>query len=423
MAPTANFSRVSTRSGAVVWSDDFLSHQLSVEHPMNPRRLSLTMQLARSIGLLEGIELVGTATASESDLLRIHAAAYIQAVKRAPHLDAAGRKYDCATHGLGTEDNPVFERMHESSAMIVGGSLTAARMIAAGHTQRAVSIGGGMHHALTNSASGFCIYNDCAIAIAWLLANGYERIAYIDVDAHHGDGVQKAFFGDPRVLTVSIHQHPATLWPNTGWAAETGYGAAEGTAVNLSVLPGTQDAVWHRAFSAVVPSVIGAFKPQIIISQCGVDSHREDLLADLELSIDGQRAAFMAMRDLADKYCGGRWLAVGGGGYGLYRVVPRAWTHLIAAVLDRDIDPDTPVPDSWREHVHSLFAPGSSIILPQSMSDGAPVKYWPWGGPGAGVNTGSEKLDRDIIRVDSAIEDTRRAIFPLYGLDPEDPRD
>jgi acetoin utilization protein AcuC len=405
---------------AVVWSPDYLNYRWSADHPMNPTRLELTMSLARSLGTLEGVELLRPAAASDADLLRIHTPAYIEAVKQAGHSATSGVLGAEAPHGLGTEDNPVFPQMHEASAILAGGSLAAAQEIAAGRTRRAVSIGGGMHHAMPDWASGFCVYNDVAIAISWLLDNGFDRIAYIDVDAHHGDGVQHAFAHDPRVLTVSLHQHPATLWPNTGWSSEVGEGSAEGTAINLPVLPGTVDALWLRGFHAVVPGALAAFRPQIVISQCGVDSHREDPLADLALTVDGQRAAFLAMRDLADRYAEGRWLAVGGGGYGLVRVVPRAWTHLIAAALDREIDTARAVPESWQERAHAL-AP--SVDLPDTMGDGGEVDYLPWDGPGGTPETGIPSVDRALTRIDSAVIATRRACFPLLGLDPEDPRD
>lgn len=404
----------------VVWSPDYLGYRWSADHPMNPTRLELTMALARGIGVLEGVELVRPVAASDEDLLRIHTPRYVEAVKKAGHSTATGVLSGNPPHGLGTEDNPVFPQMHEASAILAGGSLAAAQEIAAGRTRRAVSIGGGMHHAMPDWASGFCVYNDVAIAISWLLDHGFDRIAYLDVDAHHGDGVQHAFADDPRVLTISLHQHPATLWPNTGWSSEVGQGAGEGTAVNLPVLPGTVDALWLRGFHALVPGALAAFRPQIVISQCGVDSHREDPLADLALTVDGQRAAFLAMRDLADRYAEGRWLAVGGGGYGLVRVVPRAWTHLIAAALDRDIDPALPVPTVWKERVHGL-AP--SVDLPDTMGDGGDVNYVPWDGPGGTPETGIPSVDRALARIDSAVIATRRASFPLLGLDPEDPRD
>ena len=402
----------------VVWSPDYLGYTWTPSHPMNPKRLDLTMSLARSIGLLDGVEIVAPATATEAELLRVHTPAYIGAVKAADPL-ATVTAVD-PPYGLGSTDNPVFERMHEAAATIAGGTLTAAREIAAGRTRRAVSIGGGMHHAMADSASGFCVYNDVAIAISWLLENGFDRIAYIDVDVHHGDGVQRAFAADPRVLTISIHQHPVTLWPGTGWSSEIGDGEAEGTAVNIAVMPGTDDATWLRAFHAVVPGAVAAFRPQIVVSQCGVDTHREDPLADLALTVDGQRAAFLAMRELADRHAEGRWLAVGGGGYGLVRVVPRAWTHLIAAALDRDVDPRTAVPDSWRDDV-AQFA--GAVGLPTTMGEGGNVNYQRWDGPGGTPETRSAAHDKALRRVDTSILATRRAVFPLLGLDPDDPRD
>ncbi|MCX5042583.1 acetoin utilization protein AcuC [Aldersonia sp. NBC_00410] len=392
---------------------------------MNPVRLDLTMALARSIGLLEGVEIVEPASATEADLLRIHTARYIEAVRDVDNRPAAEfEPRDDAPadppYGLGSTDNPIFPHMHDAASVIVGGTLAAAQEIASGRARRAVSIGGGMHHAMAASAAGFCVYNDVAVAISWLLDNGYDRIAYVDVDVHHGDGVERAFQGDPRVLTVSIHQHPATLWPGTGWSSEVGVAEGVGRAVNLPLLPGTSDAAWLRAFHAVVPGALAAFAPQIVISQCGVDTHREDPLADLALSVEGQRAAFLAMRDLADRYAEGRWLAVGGGGYGLVRVVPRSWTNLLAAALDRDIDPARPIPQEWKDGVAQL-AP--SVELPATMGDGVPANYLPWDGPGGAPETGDSTHDRVLARVDSAILATRRAAYPLLGLDPDDPRD
>lgn len=408
---------------ALVWSPEYLTYKLSANHPMNPVRLDLTMALSAELGLLDGVETITPAPATDAELLRVHTREYIDAVKLAPRGGPVERLL-AGNHGLGTEDTPIFEHMHEAAAIMTGGTVAAARAIATGRARRAVNIGGGLHHAMPDHGSGFCVYNDAAVAIEWLLDHGFDRIAYIDVDVHHGDGVQRAFIGDPRVMTVSIHQHPATLWPSTGWPAEVGMGDAEGTAVNIAVLPGTGDALWLRAFHAVVPSVVRAFKPQIIVSQCGVDSHREDPLADLSLTVDGQRAAFLAMRALADECADGRWLAVGGGGYGLVRVVPRSWTHLIAAVLGREIDPATAVPESWRRRAATL-APG--VEPPVAMGDGGDAKFsrWEGGPPRAPVVTvpGVDRSERDLARLDSAIADTRRNVFPLLGLDPDDPRD
>ncbi|MCE5288069.1 MAG: acetoin utilization protein AcuC [Nocardiaceae bacterium] len=403
--------------GAVVWSDRYLEYAWTPEHPMNPVRLDLTMRLASALKVLDGVELLDPDPASDQDLLRIHSPAYIEMVKHAP---AQPGSRATAMFGLGNDDNPIFARMHEASSVIVGGTLRAAQEIAAGRARRAVSIGGGMHHAMRNNASGFCVYNDVAVAITWLLDHGFDRIAYIDVDVHHGDGVQRAFEDDPRVLTISIHQHPATLWPGTGYPNEVGTGRGEGSVVNLALQPGTTDRYWLRGFHAVVPGAVAAFRPQIVVSQCGVDSHREDPLADLSLTVDGQRAAFRAMRDLADTYAEGRWLAVGGGGYGVVRVVPRAWTHLLAAALDRDLDVNTPIPREWRDHVLSR-APHAD--LPETMSDGGDITFPRWDGPGGRPDSGVAQEDRDFARLDTAVLATRRAVFPLLGLDPDDRRD
>ncbi|AEA26148.1 acetoin utilization protein AcuC [Pseudonocardia benzenivorans] len=385
-------------STAVVWTPGFLDYQLSDDHPLNPVRLDLTMRLARGLGVLDDVELLEPDPATDEELERVHAPSYLTAVRSAPEMPFG------VGHGLGTADNPIFFGMHESSALIAGGSLLAARQIAAG-ADRAVNIAGGLHHAMRDRAAGFCVYNDCAVAIAWLLDQGYERIAYVDVDVHHGDGVQAAFYDDPRVLTVSMHQHPLTLWPGTGWATEYGVGDGAGYAVNVPLAPGTGDAGWLRAFEAIVPSLLANFRPQVLVSECGADTHSDDPLANLELSVDGQRAIYRRMRDLAETTAGGKWLVLGGGGYSLFRVVPRSWTHLLATVLDRDVDPRRPLPAEWIAHATTL----TGRPLPTHMSDDADPSFEPWGG--------------DFAAVDPTIVEVRRAVFPLHGLDPDDPRD
>ena len=384
---------------AVVWTPEFLTYRLSPDHPLNPVRLDLTMRLARELGVLEGVDLLEPDPAPDAELQRVHAPAYLDAVRAAP------QQGDDPAHGLGTDDNPIFDGMHEASCLVCGGSLRAAREIAEGRADRAVNIAGGLHHAMRDHASGFCVYNDCSLAISWLLDHGFERIAYVDVDVHHGDGVQAAFYDDPRVLTISLHQHPLTLWPGTGWPAEYGEGDAAGSAVNVALPPGTADAGWLRAFHAVVPSLLESFRPQLLVTQCGADTHAEDPLAHLQLSVDGHRTIYRELRELAERTAGGKWLALGGGGYGLFRVVPRSWTHLLATVLDRDVDPRRPVPAGWTSYAARL----TGRPLPTDMSDGVDVAHEPW----------TEGADR----VDAAVLDTRRAVFPLHGLDPHDPRD
>ncbi|WP_018179847.1 acetoin utilization protein AcuC [Jongsikchunia kroppenstedtii] len=403
---------------AVAWSDRFMHYRWVSTHPMNPIRLALTISLAESLDVLGDVRLHNPEPADDALLRSIHTEDYLMAVRaasRAEGVTAGSSKLLERVYGLGNADNPIFAGMHDAGALLVGATVQAAELVATGQARRAVNISGGMHHAMAGHAAGFCIYNDCAIAITWLLDHGYDRIAYVDIDAHHGDGVQQAFIDDPRVLTVSVHEDPASLWPGTGYADEVGSGAAAGTAVNIPLPPGTPDALWLRAFHAVVPGVVGAFKPQIIVGQCGVDSHRRDPLTDLMLTVDGQRAAMIAMRDLADKYCDGKWLAVGGGGYGLIDVVPRAWTHLLAVASGRDLPVATPVGEKWCQEA-DLAAQSldpmlrSSPVRSMGDEDGT-GDYEPWEGAGG------------HSPVDAAIASVRSAVYPLHGLDPEDPRD
>lgn len=389
-----------TGDAAIVWDSAFLGYDLGGHHPLDPIRLDLTVRLAESLGVLDGVTTLGPLVASDAELCTAHAEEYVAAVKAAP--DAPGY----AGYGLGTPDNPVFERMHEAGALIAGGSLRAADEIASGRVSRAVNIAGGLHHAMHGHAAGFCVYNDPVLAIRRVLDSGMSRVAYVDIDVHHGDGVQAAFVDDPRVLTISLHQDPRTLFPGTGHAHEVGGPGAEGFAVNVALPAGIRDAGWLRALHAVVPGLLRAFAPEVLVTQHGADTHAEDPLADLAVSVDGQRAAHRALRELAEQAAGGRWLALGGGGYSLFRVVPRSWTHLLATVLDRDLDPNTPVPAAWTAHTAEV---AGHIRLPTSMSDGVEPEWSPWDGPGDGG-------------VDRAIDETRRAVYPLHGLDPDDPR-
>ena len=243
--------------------------------------------------------------------------------------------------------------MHEASALVAGATLAAARAMWSGAAEHGASIAGGLHHAMRASASGFCVYNDPAIAITWLLAAGAGRIAYVDIDVHHGDGVQAAFYDDPRVLTISLHETPALLFPGTGRPSETGGPGARGSAVNVALPGGTGDAGWLRAFHAIVPPLVRAFAPDVLVSQHGCDTHRLDPLAHLQLSVDGQRAAHAAVHALAHEAAGGRWLLTGGGGYELVQVVPRTWTHLLAEAAGGPVDPAAATPAAWREYVRS----------------------------------------------------------------------
>lgn len=345
---------------AAAWDRRLLRYDFGSSHPLNPVRVDLTMELASALGVLERVNVIDFEAADDNTLQLVHAPDYIGAVR------SAGETLEPApAHGLGTPDDPVFAGMHEASALIAGATIEAARAVVTGVAQHGVSISGGLHHAMRSRASGFCIYNDPAVAIAWLLTQGYERVAYVDIDVHHGDGVQAAFWDDPRVLTISLHESGRTLFPGTGFADEVGGPKARGSVVNVPFRPGVDDVAWHRDFDAVVPDALSRFEPQFLVSQHGCDTHRLDPLANLVLTVDGQRDAHAKLHELAHELCEGRWLATGGGGYELVHVVPRTWTHLLAVATGVPIDPGTPTPQVWRDYV--LRRTGREA--PTSMSD------------------------------------------------------
>ena len=386
----------------LAWTDRLTGYNFGASHPLAPVRVELTIELARDLGVLDadGVTVSPPEPATDDELGLVHEVSYIAAVKEASD---AGWLPHSLMFGLGTPDDPIFTGMHEASALVAGATLAAARAAWTGAAQHGANIAGGLHHAMRDRASGFCIYNDPAIAIAWLLDQGAERIGYVDIDVHHGDGVQAAFYNDPRVLTISMHEHPATLFPGTGRASETGGPDAEGSAVNVALPAGTRDAGWLRAFDAVVPPLLRAFRPQILVSQHGCDTHWMDPLANLAVTIDAQRAAHAAIHSLAHETAGGRWLLTGGGGYELVKVVPRTWTHLLAEATGRPIDPATPTPRSWRDYVRDR----TMTEAPDTMTEKAPASFQPFE---RGYDPGDP--------VDQAIMATRKAVFPLHGLMP-----
>jgi acetoin utilization protein AcuC len=387
----------------VAWDDRLAGYDFGFGHPMAPLRVEMTIELARAFGLfaVAGVSVEPPAPAADWHLEMVHIQRYIAAVRHAgdPEPDPALLDF-----GLGTEDNPLFAGMHDASALVAGATLAAARKVWAGVARHGASIAGGLHHAMRASASGFCVYNDPAIAINWLLAAGATRVAYVDIDVHHGDGVQAAFYDDPRVLTISVHEHPATLWPGTGWPSETGGPRALGTAANVALPAGTGDAGWLRAFDAVVPPLLRAFRPHVLVSQHGCDTHRLDPLANLRLSIDAQRVAHAAIHQLAHEVAGGRWLLTGGGGYELLQVVPRTWTHLLAEAAGYPIDPHARIPAAWREYAFRR----TGREAPETMTEGGEPKF-------ARFESGYDPTDP----VDQAILATRKAVFPEYGLMPD----
>lgn len=377
----------------LVWSDALLGYDFGPTHPLAPIRVALTIALARDLGILDlpSVRVMEPDAPDEAFVAAVHDPEYIAAV-RAEQPDLR--------FGLGTLDVPVFPGLHQAAARVVAASVTAARVVFEGEARHAINIAGGLHHAMPRAASGFCVYNDPAAAIRWLLDRGVSRVGYVDIDVHHGDGVQAIFYDDPRVLTISLHQDGRTLFPGTGAPNETGGPHGRGTAVNVALPPGTGDAGWLRAFHAIVPPLLRAFQPEILVTQHGCDTHALDPLAQLRLSVDGQRAAHAALHALAHEVTGGRWVATGGGGYALAQVVPRSWTHLIAEAAGHPLAPHTATPPQWRERAAAVDA-----NPPPSMTDGTTPQ---WTDVAAGLNP-ADPVDRAILA-------TMRAVFPEQGI-------
>jgi acetoin utilization protein AcuC len=303
---------------ALIHSDRWQRFDYGAEHPLRMERLGLTWRLMDAYGLtrLQGMQRFEPPPAGEADLRRFHTAEYLDVLKRADRGSLSG---DAGLHGLGPGDNPVFPGLWEAAQLAAGGSLLAAHLVAAGEVTRAFHFAGGLHHAMADRASGFCYVNDAVLAILHLRQRGL-RVAYVDIDAHHGDGVQFAFFDDPRVLTISTHERGDRLFPGTGFVEEQGIGEGVGYAVNVPLEPYTDDSVYGRVFEEVVPPLLEAFRPDVVVAQLGIDSHRTDPLTHLALSVQGFARAVRRLTELAP-----RLVALGGGGYDLQNVA-RAWT-------------------------------------------------------------------------------------------------
>ena len=381
---------------AFVWDDELRHYDFGPGHPLAPVRVQLAYRLSRDSGLLENpaLSMIAPAELPDGLLESVHTADFIEAVQR----------QEPGSHGLGTDDVPVFEDMHVNSMRVCGATLAAAQAVYLGEADHGVNFAGGLHHSMPDHASGFCVYNDLAVAIRWLLDQGVERIAYVDVDVHHGDGVQQHFWDDPRVLTISLHESPRTLFPGTGWPTEIGGPAAEGSAINVALPPGTADNGWLRAFEAVVPPALRAFEPQFLVSQQGCDSHFQDPLAHMSLSLEGQRMTYQELHRLAHLYADGNWIATGGGGYEWVEVVPVAWTHLLAEALDAPIDPSATTPEAFQDLVRNVL----KVDPPLTMGNGREPWVRSW-------DTGYNPDDP----IDAAVLATRRAAFPHLGIDPD----
>lgn len=314
-----------------------ITYNFGPSHPLQPVRVELTFELLRACGLLAapGVSLADPRPATPAELTAVHSPAYVEAVERlsadtAPQRDLARL---AAMFGFHSADNPVFPGMHHASAMVCGGAVVAAEAIMEGRARHAFVPAGGLHHAHPARAAGFCIYNDPAVAIAAARARYGARVAYVDVDAHHGDGVQEIFYRDPNVLTISIHESGAYLFPGTGFVDELGDGPGYGYSINVPLDPYAGDAALLRAVDEVAVPLVRAFRPDLLVTQCGCDSHWLDPLTHLTATTRIWPVLAETFHALAHEVCDGRWLATGGGGYDLYSVVPRAWTLLFAGMI------------------------------------------------------------------------------------------
>jgi acetoin utilization protein AcuC len=333
---------ISKPTAAYVYADAMSRHVLRDDHPLRPVRLRYTYELLKAFGAFNDITslLVEPRFATEKELLTTHTPEYVDAVKR---YSDGGSTSDGALYGFAFQgDNPVFPGMYEAALLSTGASVQAAEMVADGTVRAAFNPSGGLHHAMAGYASGFCVFNDPAVAINMLRRRGL-RVAYVDIDAHHGDGVQTAFYADDDVMTISLHESGQYLFPGTGGVNEMGMGRGRGYSVNVPLFPYTDDDVFMEAFDAVVPPLIEAFKPDVLATQLGIDTYMTDPLTHLALSTTGYLALVRRFGDM-----GYPWLAFGGGGYDV-DAVARGWALAYGAMLDRQWPNE--VPESVRRNL------------------------------------------------------------------------
>jgi acetoin utilization protein AcuC len=360
-----------------IYDERETAYRFNDSHPFNQKRLHVTVDLLRKTGALPDSCIKAPPSATEDHLLLVHSREYIDCVQGLSHpapeehwLQKAGQ------YGLDTEDTPFFPNMHAVTLDVVGGSVSAVDTVMSGETLHAMHLGGGLHHALPSKGAGFCVYNDAAIAIAHARAVYGARVLYIDTDVHHGDGVQWSFYTDPDVCTFSIHETGKYLFPGTGAVHERGDGPGFGLSVNIPMEPFTEDQSWLECFNEVLLRTIEQFKPDLIVSQHGCDAHAFDPLAHIHCSMDIYKEMPRIIHELAHRYCDGRWVALGGGGYDIWRVVPRAWSLVWLEMSDHPLVASLNAPDfcslpsTWLD----AWQPHSEESIPTTWLD--PVETW-----------------------------------------------
>ncbi|WP_062354941.1 acetoin utilization protein AcuC [Bacillus kwashiorkori] len=346
---------------AFVYSDQLLNYKFHANHPFNQQRIKMTLDLLQHSQVISDKDIIPPRFALEEELLLAHDQRYINAVKKAGMGELQADTAE--SYGLGTEDTPIFQNMHEASSLIVGGTLTATDLVMQGEYEHALHLGGGLHHGLQGKASGFCIYNDCSIAIKYILQKYQAKVLYIDTDAHHGDGVQWAFYDNPNVCTFSIHETGRYLFPGTGSIYERGHGEGYGYTFNIPLDAFTEDESFMHAYRTALVEIVEYFKPDVIFTQNGADAHYYDPLTHLSATMRIYREIPKLAHELAHQYCNGRWIAVGGGGYDIWRVVPRAWAFLWLEMIDHHLEGQ--LPEEWL-HQWQKHAP---VSLPTKWED------------------------------------------------------
>jgi acetoin utilization protein AcuC len=382
---------------ALIWDPALAAYDLGPSHPLNPLRLTLTVDLMDAFGLLTPDDVISPRDASDKELLLVHSSGYIEAVRHAGDWASDFRP----AMGLGTEDNPIYPGMHEVAALTCGGSIRGIEEVLSGRRGRTFSIAGGMHHAHRSRAAGFSVYNDAAVGIAVARAQQPDlKVLYVDIDAHHGDGVHEAFAGSAEVLTISIHESGLYAFPGTGFPGEVGYGPGEGFSANVPLPAYATDACFTLAFEQVVSPLAHAFRPDIIVAQMGVDAHHADPQTEMGLTLPGYRSLVRGVIGLADDLCEGRLAALGGGGYHIVDVVPLAWTWALAELGGVTLCDE--VPEPWREHVRSRL----ECEPPTSMGEHDRLDS-------------PEGRDENVLALTAErVRETRKAVFGYHGLTP-----
>jgi acetoin utilization protein AcuC len=373
------------------YTDALLQYEFKDDHPLKPDRLFLTYELSQAVGLLKHVKLIEPTMPTREDLETFHSQAFIDAV-----IESGDSLRSRPEYGLGTMDNPVFPNLYDAAARYVGATLDTMKAMMNG-ASRAFVISGGLHHAHESMASGFCIFNDVVISIKYLQNQRTARVLYLDIDAHHGDGVQNAFFGSKDVLTISIHQHGQTLFPGTGYAHENGSGEGVGYSVNVPVLPGAGSDELIQTFDEIVVPLFDAFQPDLLVTQLGVDAHFLDPIAQLSYSTRGYEHVLRKLKEMAEKTCDIGWLAVGGGGYHPVNVA-RLWTLFLSVMLDKKVPSDMP------ESFVQLCKERGYTKFPVSMRDKDEVVqlYLP--------------IEEVRLNLDRVLRQVREKVFPWHGL-------